>query len=53
MNYLEKMFGGYIEEGLETCKYVKDGMEYTAIVVKINNEGLLVNPIHRTNWKAV
>ena len=28
MNYLEKMFGGYIEEGLDTCKYVKDGMEY-------------------------
>ena len=53
MNYLEKMFDGYIEEGLDTCKYVKDGMEYTAIVEKVNNECLLVKPIQMTNWKDV
>ena len=53
MNYLEEMFGGYIEEGLDPCKYVKDGMEYTAIIQKVNNECLLVKPIQMTNWKDV
>jgi len=39
------LFNGYIEEGLDTCKYVKDGMEYTAIIKKVS-DNLNILPRH-------
>ena len=47
------LFNDYIEEGLDTCKFVKDGMEYTAIIDKVSDNSLLVKPIQKTNWKDV
>ena len=47
------LFNDYIEEGLDTCKFVKDGMEYTAIIDKASDNSLLVKPIQKTNWKDV
>ena len=47
------LFNDYIEEGLDTCKFVKDGMEYTAIIKKVSDNSLLVKPIQKTNWKDV
>tara|TARA_R110002126_G_scaffold218179_1_gene363902 strand:- start:1 stop:324 length:324 start_codon:yes stop_codon:yes gene_type:complete len=46
------MFGNYIEEGLDDCRYIIDGWEYTAIIYEVNEDHLVVKPISRTNRKG-
>ena len=45
------LFNDYIEEGLDTCKFVKDGMEYTAIIKKVSDNSLLVKQFKRPTGK--
>jgi len=42
------MFDNYIEEGLDDCKFVIDGLEYIAIIEKIGKNHLIVKPLQRT-----
>jgi|TARA_B100001093_G_scaffold502329_1_gene555179 hypothetical protein len=50
---MKTLFDNYIEVDMDTCKYQKDGFEYTAIVKEVGNDYLMVKPLSRTNFKDI
>jgi|21_taG_2_1085346.scaffolds.fasta_scaffold111320_1 hypothetical protein len=43
----------YFKPGLDTCKYVLGGIEYTAIVEEVTPTYIKVKPYSMTNWKDI
>jgi hypothetical protein len=50
---MKTLFDDYIEVNMDTCKFQKDGFDYTAIVKEVGNDHLVVKPISRTNYKDI
>jgi len=46
-----KFVDDYIELGLDDCKFIINGYEYTAIIKEVTDTHLVVKPVQKTNWK--